>query len=292
MQYPSRKTKKNRFVSVIVLVFLMALIIFGIVKIIQKISNPIPAQEPVMQNSVENSDFNSLFNEGVRLIEENHLSAGIEKLLEAKKINTNPELENILNKAYFERGEYFFQNNEFEKALRDFESMIVLTPKAQEMIMQMKISSSSCIDNVTVKSLQSLLKESYYLTFQEPKKLSSGNWVIDGAMFDDATKTVLSCRLYIKNPQEIYRVVFETNATDADPKPEDYNFEKLSSNYLSFAGTLFQTDNDPVKASEWIVKTVPKAKLSYVQFDNIFVNMNFRLYGEQYKRVLEVSPTL
>lgn len=234
------------------------------------------------------AEFQKLFDDGLQRIEENHLTDGIHLLLEAKKIKSTPDIEKILNDAYYERGEYFFQNNEFEKAMRDFENMTILTPNAKKMIDQMKITHSGTLPGLEVQAFQNQLRESYYLTFGEPKMVSTGNWVIDGQMFDDATQSELSCRLYLKNPQEVYRIVFQTDASNAQIAPQENDFTKLSSNYLSFASTLIRMESDPVKASEWVSKTVPKAKFSYVQFDNIFVNTGFRLYGEQYKRVLEV----
>ena len=239
---------------------------------------------------VDSTEFKKLYEKATKLIEKNQLTDGINLLLQAKEINSTPEIDAILNKAYFERGEYFFQNDNYEKAFSDFESMFTLTPQAQEMIDQMKINTSDCLPGANAKNIQEMLKESYFLTFNDPRKISSGNWVVDGVMSDDDTNSNLICKIYLKSPQEIYRVVFETDASGADEKPEDYSFEKLSTNFLGFAGTLFKQGSDPVKASEWIVKTVPKAKLSYVQFDNVFVTTCFRLSGEQYKRTLEIFP--
>jgi hypothetical protein len=281
---PTKKLQRN-VVFTILLTLLLVVLLFLVGKFVDsKPSTPALTNE----TSESSSEFDTLFKEGTQLIEENHLTAGIDLLLKAKKIKSTPEIDTILNEAYFERGEYFFQNNDFEKAIRDFEKMIVLNPKAQEMIDQMKITHSNVLPGIQVKEFQRQLRESYHLTFQDPTMVSTGNWVIDGKMFDDDTQSDLTCRLYLKNPYEVYRVVFQADATQSEKRPQDYAFDKLSANYLSFASTLFRTESDPVKASEWIVKTVPKAKLPYVQFDNVFVNTGFRLYGEQYKRVLEV----
>ncbi len=279
-----RSSRKNPLFFFLLIVFLIIAGIF----ITQFFFLKKPSSPPNVVNNPPPTEFQKLFEEGVQRIEENHLTDGIQLLLEAKKIKTTPEIEKILNDAYFERGEYFFQNNDFEKSMRDFENMTVLTPNAKKMIDQMKITHSGTLPGIQVQAFQNQLRESYYLTFGEPKMVSTGNWVIDGQMYDDATQSELSCRLYLKNPQEVYRIVFQTDASNAQIAPQENDFTKLSSNYLSFASTLFRMESDPVKASEWVSKTVPKAKLSYVQFDNIFVNTGFRLYGEQYKRVLEV----
>lgn len=283
LQRKKRVQRNPIFTIVLSLLLIIAIIVVGRVLFSKPPSQPIHSE-----TSNHLSEFENLYREGLLLIEENHLTEGIQILLQAKQLNPTPEIDTILNEAYFERGEYFFQNNEFEKAMRDFEKMLVLTPKAQNMIEQMKITHSSTLPGIEVQEFQNQLRESYYLTFEEPKMVSTGNWVIDGRMFDDDTQSELTCRLYLKNPHEVYRVIFQTDATKSQTLPQDYSFDKLSSNYLSFASTLFRTESDPVKASEWVAKTVSKAKLPYVQFDNIFVNTGFRLYGEQYKRVLEV----
>jgi hypothetical protein len=279
-----KSSRKNPLFILLLIVFLIIVAIFITRFFSLKKSTP----PPNVVNNPSPTEFQKLFKEGVQCIEENHLTDGIQLLLEAKKIKATPEIEKILNDAYFERGEYFFQNSDFEKAMRDFESMTVLTQNAQKMIDQMKITHSETLPGIQVQAFQNQLRESYYLTFEEPKMVSTGNWVIDGQMFDDATQSELSCRLYLKNPQEVYRIIFQIDASKAQVTPQENDFTKLSSNYLSFASTLFRMESDPVKASEWVSKTVPKAKLPYVQFDNIFVNTGFRLYGEQYKRVLEV----
>jgi tetratricopeptide (TPR) repeat protein len=289
IQPPTKKTSKlnNKTIVIIAIAFLVVLLFF-----IFNHYKPFQFQNLTSQNNqtVDSSGYKELLEQGVKLIEKNQLTDGINLLLQAKAINPTPEIDAELNKAYFERGEYFFQNNVYEKAFNDFENMFTLTPQAQEMMSQMRINTSDCLPGVDAKNIQEMLKESYFLTFSDPRKISSGNWVVDGIMSDDDTNSNLICKIYLKNPQEIYRVVFETDASCATEKPKDYSFEKLSTNYLGFAGTLFNHGSDPVKASEWIVKTVPKAKLSYVQFDNVFVTTCFRLSGEQYKRTLEIFP--
>ncbi|MCK5848518.1 MAG: hypothetical protein KAH01_04915 [Caldisericia bacterium] len=288
-QPPTKEYSKlnKKIIIITIIAFLAITLVFAYIYFKQ--TNLQNSQSQTNQNT-NSSDFQELFTKGIKLIKKNQLTDGINLLLQAKAINATPEIDSALNKAYFERGEYFFQNNDYEKAFNDFESMFTITPQAQIMINQMRINTSDCLPGVDVKKIQDLLNKSYFLTFSKPRKISSGNLVIDGIMSDDDTNSNLICKIYLKNPQEIYRVVFETDASSAIEKPEDYNFEKVSANFLGFAGTLFTHGSDPVKASEWIVKTVPKAKLSYVQFDNIFVSTCFRLSGEQYKRTLEIFP--
>lgn len=64
-----------------------------------------------------------LIKEGKKLLEEDKITDSIEKFLEAKKLKNTEEVNKLLDAAYFERGEYFYNIGNFEKAKEDLEKV-------------------------------------------------------------------------------------------------------------------------------------------------------------------------
>ena len=107
--------------------------------------------EKSTEDTQEDSKFNQLFEEGKKLIEEDHLTDGISKLLEAKKIKSNEEINKLLEDAYFERGEYFFNQKEYEKAKADLSKV---SPKSENYT-----KAKELLDEIENMYVEQILKE-------------------------------------------------------------------------------------------------------------------------------------
>ncbi|MDD4615138.1 MAG: hypothetical protein PHI40_07045 [Caldisericia bacterium] len=94
---------------------------------------------------------------GILAIKENRLTDGINLILEAIKIQDEPELQSIIDDAYFERAEYFHSVGEKEKALSDIRNIKSKDNKSNDLYY--KLLAENAILKFTYPSNETIVEE-------------------------------------------------------------------------------------------------------------------------------------
>lgn len=87
-------------------------------KILEEVLNNMETDE-IRNERLLNEKYLKTINEGEKYLDEDKITLAIEKFLEAKNIKDTQEVNYLLDKAYYERGEYYFSIDEMEKAKDD-----------------------------------------------------------------------------------------------------------------------------------------------------------------------------
>lgn len=246
------------------------------------------------QDSDSKISYEYYFEEGKRLVDLDKLSEGINYLEDAKQIKNSMEVQNLLDAAYLERGEYYFQNNDIQKAAHDLRSIKKQNEKSKKILAKIEQINSpyGYILDQSVSSIQELIKTKRNLRWYKSKNNDTGLLDWNGKQFDAEKGIIFTCLISGANEEQILKIIFKTELMQKDISSSYPTFELLSQDFLGLFYQLPADKENGAKMKLWFNEWFPKVSTSNYQVKQQIADMRLMLMGGKGIRFLEISSSL
>jgi hypothetical protein len=231
------------------------------------------------------------FEEGKRLIDLDRLTEGINYLEDAKNIKNTKEIQALLDTSYLERAEFYFQNKDFVKSLRDLKMIQKTSIKSEKLIAlnMQQVNPIPFFSNKTVKNVQELLKNRWDLRWAQTKNREMDLTEWSGKKFDSDHGIIFTCSIFGIKEDQITKIIFKTELMQKDVQASYLLFEQISQDFLAMSIQFPDVKENQVQIEKWFSRWYPKVASSNYQIKEKIANMGFILMGEKGVRFLEIN---
>ena len=229
--------------------------------------------------------------EGKRLVELDRLTEGINYLEDAKAAKNTQDVQTLLDAAYLERAEFYFQNKEFVKTLRDLQMIQTPTKKSEQLVASSTrlANSIAFLSTKTIQSIQNLLDNRWDLNWNKTVNQKTGMMEWDGKKYDGNSGIIYSCFVIGRKEDQLAQILLKTELMQKDITTNDGLFEQISQDFLGICSQLTDVKEDQLKINQWFSQWYPKVATSNYQIKEKIADMGFILMSEKGVRFLEIN---
>jgi len=278
-----RKDFLDTFLHVIAYICIVVLLLY--------IAYMYPRLSQNQKNQQENQlSYEFLFQEGMKLVELDRLTDGINKLEDAQSLKNTEEVQKAINSAYLERAQFYFDAKEFEKAKRDILQMKIRPSSVEKMLdlIESYGNTSPYFNKINLNQIEKLLGNPWNMPFKKENETEKTKikWV--AKKYDTENGIILNCTITGASIDKIESIVLMSEMMQKDLKENGNNFEVISKEFLGLCTKIpFSIEN--LGAIEvWFNKWYPKMASSNYQFKEQISGILFQLMGTKGVRVVEI----
>lgn len=231
------------------------------------------------------------FEEGKRLIDLDRLTEGINYLEDARTIKNTVEVQTLLDASYLERAEFYFQNKDYVKSLRDLKMIQKPSIKSEKLISlnMQQVNPIPYFSNKTVQNIQDLLNNRWDLRWAQSKNRETDLMEWSGKKFDGDHGIIFTCNVLGKKEDKIARITFKTELMQKDVQTSYLLFEQISQDFLGTCNQFSDSKENQIQIEKWFSQWYPKVASSNYQIKEKIANMGFILMSEKGVRFLEIN---
>lgn len=231
--------------------------------------------------------------EGKKYIEQNRLTDGINHLEDAKQIKDTKEIQLLLDAAYLERAEFFYQNKEFQKSWSDIKQVKTSSQKSEKLaaMLEKEVNDKRYMEGAKIQTLKDAMEKNWDLQWNQTMLDNDRFFQWDGKRFDVDLGIIFACQCAGENKDQIKKIWFKSELMQKDLEKDNKTFETISQNFLEYGSQLALTKEDQMKISNWINLWYPKIINSNYQVKEQIAGLKLILMGEKGIRYLEINVT-